>query len=640
MKMIIRVCLGATVFALLNHIVNLSRLDHETPGNHGHKGFIGVAYSQTLARDPHIPASVDRLIRSRPEILGIKVIKKPGEGNGSNYVAKIQFKPLRTGFVSCPDHYPSYWVRDRAHCPSLRDNDSPARNWVNCHKVYYSPASVSCAELPQTPVAPATISQAICDFNSERCEQEPPGGPVLIRTLRDKTLPQVRPGTITAFKLPQARELPARPNPTLITPGATTPRRLPDRPELRLPQATPLPRIVLPKTRIAPASRLNMAFLQQRLNPLRRPINNPVGLNCENGDCRWGSGDTPVSLPTPPVVPIKHVPCEYAYISFYVNENSYCPKEQNGQRPAAGATLFVSWEDNGSSPPAYYYHYMDHDGIIWVTVQILGDSDDRYAMNDATDREKNAARVTAMLVNNRNIIKEDESTVILEDDRSWTPLCSGERFHSLPQPGRCSAVKIGDRLLATSAHCIRNASYCSTTSVVFNYYGESSPRSRRMIPTDSVYQCVSIVDLRRPGRIGERGADWAVFKVDRDINAPSATLSGANDVHASLVTTVIGHPMGLPAIVTRFGVVQATTTNYFITSSDTFVGNSGSAVFNAESIEKENPVVVGLLTGGRYDFTTSMEEGVECVHAKRCTSPECLGDDVIYTDELARVLAM
>jgi V8-like Glu-specific endopeptidase len=336
-------------------------------------------------------------------------------------------------------------------------------------------------------------------------------------------------------------------------------------------------------------------------------------------------------------VPYKHVPCEYQYVSFFVPENRYCPREDLGERPAAGAALYISWQAAGDRPPQLFFHREDFDGISRTIMQILGSSDDRYAMSEATPLEKAAARSTAVLIGKAYVEDEGGGTVSLRDDPSWPALCSTERFAGLPRPGRCSGVKIGDRLVATSAHCVRNARQCADTSVVFGYYGEGDTRA--VAKSDDVYQCTSIVASRRPAAIGERGADWTIFEVDRDIDAPSATLADSANVHPSVVTTVIGYPLGLAAIVTRLGVVQTAATEYFIANSDTFIGNSGSAVFAAQSIEDSAPLVLGLLTGGRYDFVDSREGGAECVQAKWCRDADCLGDDVVYTDDLIRALS-
>lgn len=97
--------------------------------------------------------------------------------------------------------------------------------------------------------------------------------------------------------------------------------------------------------------------------------------------------------------------------------------------------------------------------------------------------------------------------------------------------------------------------------------------------------------------------------------------------------------MGLPSAFTRLGVVQATASQYFLVNSDTFVGNSGSAVFAAQSVAEDAPRVLALVMGGAYDFESSVENGKKCVRAIRCNNPDCLGDDVVYADDFITELS-
>jgi V8-like Glu-specific endopeptidase len=361
-------------------------------------------------------------------------------------------------------------------------------------------------------------------------------------------------------------------------------------------------------------------------------------LNCVGQECEWGENGKPITLPAPRVTPSGHVPCEYRHVSFYVPENLYCPDPAKN-RPPAGVASYVSWSADNATPSEVYFHRPDFNGRDAYAAMLMGDTDDRFLITEATERERVAAESTVVLVKRDHIADVDASTVRLQNEASWQPLCSGERFATLPRPGRCSGVKIGNRLVATSAHCVRNARQCADTSVVLGFPGRNGSATSGDVPKEHVYQCVAVVASRQPATIGERGADWTIFEVDRDMDGPSAMLATSADVRPSVVTTVIGHPLGLPSIVTRLGVVQVAATNYFIANSDTFVGNSGSAVFSAQSVEDGSPRVLGLLTGGQYDFVDSTEDDQRCVQAKWCRGgPQCLGDDVVYADDLKKEL--
>ncbi|HEX6994663.1 MAG TPA: trypsin-like peptidase domain-containing protein [Gammaproteobacteria bacterium] len=596
------------------------------------------AWAQARNRD--IPDPI-REIAARIGAASLEVARRPEEDPiGRRFVVRVQFPPEREGFNACPDHYPAYFVPIDGVCPSLDDNAPPAPGWTMCHGMFYAPEEIGCPEIPPDPVAPATIPAPRCDFSPERCELETPGGPVPIRSL------EIDPAAIAVPRIAE------RASPIVVQraePAAA------DRTGPALEQAvrTPAPRtpaaadradagIRLDPTLALPAGGVRLEAIPsalRRLTQIRDLTPVRARLRCAGGRCGWGGGDAPITLPRPPVTPIGHVPCEYEYASFFVPENRFCPREEAGERPAPGTALFISWSpERSEEPPNLFYSRSESDGIPMTVRMIIGDSDDRFLITEATDRERAAARSTAMLIKNDLLSPDDEGFVTLRNDPAWRPLCRAERFADLPQPGRCSGVKIGDRLVATSAHCVRNARQCAETSAVFGFFGDGETSGVDRVPASNVYQCTSIVASRRPATIGERGADWTIFEVDRDIDAPTAALAGSSEVRPSIVTTVIGHPLGLPSIVTRFGVVQVVASEYFIANSDTFVGNSGSAVFAAQSVEDDEPRVLGLLTGGGYDFVETEEDGEPCVQAKWCRGPECFGDDVIYADDLIEAL--
>jgi hypothetical protein len=570
-------------------------------------------------RDPAIPAAIHELVEAFDGYAGLEITKTPEHSfGGPNYVARVRFEPLRPGYKACADHYPPLWVKDTAACPSLAANAAPASGWLNCQGMFYTTASNGCPETPPVPTAPASTPPPRCDFSAEVCKQEAPGGPVLIRSLKAVNVATLAEPVPPGTPMREAARI-AEPSRALAGARAASPA-------LRTPAAADA--VVAPPVAASlDASRLHL----QLRNPAAFKL--VPDLACPGGNCQWGNTEGGIPLPAPPLVPVKHVPCEYENVSFYVPENRYCPKARVGDRPAAGAALYISWQADGS-PPDLYYHRDDFDGVSMYLYQIIGNSDDRYASNEATAKELAAARTTAMLVRHDHVRPGADGFMELANDPDWPPLCSDERFAGLPQPGRCSGVKIGDRLVATSAHCMRNTRQCNETSVVFGYLGNSATSADHSVDAANVFQCKSIVASRRPAAIGQRGADWAIIELDRDIDAPNAVLAGSGDVHPSVVTTVIGHPLGLPTVVTRLGVVQATTTEYFITNSDTFVGNSGSAVFAAESLDSDVPRVLGLLTGGGYDFEDAMEGGEACLKARWCRDADCLGDDVVYADEL------
>lgn len=566
------------------------------------------ATEAALTRRPDVPTFVYERIEGFPEIADIEIVKRPGEHfGGPRYAARIFYTDPRPGYKACGNHYPARYVALNKTCPDIHESDAPASGWMSCG-AFYAPRTIGCPPEPRTPVAPASTPKPRCQLGASECATELPGGPGILR-IPKKELLRISPRVSAAIT---DRE-------------ALSERMVPASPQVEATESAPAAR--------SAARTIDTAALRrQRLEAIAPHI-------CQDGSCRFGgAAEEPITLPRPSLTPRLHAPCGYEHVGFFVQENRFCPRADYGERPAPGYALFITWLENDADSIKLYYHYDDHDGVIRVAYMLFGATDDRFLMNSATVVEKAAAAATAMLVENDRLAVNGGSTVLL-DDPDWTPLCSGERFAGLPRPGRCSGVKIGDRLVATSAHCMRNNRVCEETSVVFGYFNNDPSADPRSVSPSQVYQCTSIVASRKPEVIGERGADWAIFEVDRTIDAPSATLAPSGEVDPGVVTTVIGHPMGLPTIVTRLGVVQAATSQYFVSNSDTFVGNSGSAVFGAHSVEDGAPKVLGLLTGGRYDFDEEILENDEtCVQAKWCRDADCLGDDVVYTNDLIAVL--
>ena len=578
-----------------------------------------TAFMATVAVAQDVPPQIKQRVADIDGAVDLRVVKEPGNFTGPTLVARVVFQPARRGYKSCPDHYPARYVPETETCPDILQNASPGPGWINCHDAFYTANKLGCPPQPMPAKVPPTSPEPRCTLGAETCKDEVPGGPVLIRMMK--------PAVLTNRRLEMRPSAPAAASPQVVVqPRVGSPATSNQTVSA---DASSRARVPTDRLNIDPA-RLNLAGKLQLQQHLR----------CAGNNCRWSAADEPLTLPAPPVVPRRHVPCNYEHVSFFVFENRYCPRADKGEQPAAGAALYIEWTPGDPDAARLYYHRDDFDGVIRTLYRILGNSDDRYGLTDATDREIMAAASTAMLIDNGLLEGTDSNgTLQVADYPDWPKLCSDERFAGLPQPGFCSGVKIGDSLVATSAHCMRGQFDCDRSSVVFGYSGGTNAANRRTVATRDVYQCKAIIAERVPERFGERGADWAIFAVDRAIDAPTAKLVNSRNVEPSLVTTVIGHPIGLPSVVTRYGVVQTKASQYFIANSDTFVGNSGSAVFSAQSIEDRKPVVLGLLTGGAKDFDQHVEDGEDCVRSQWCKDPECLGDDVVYSDDLIKALA-
>jgi len=72
-----------------------------------------------------------------------------------------------------------------------------------------------------------------------------------------------------------------------------------------------------------------------------------------------------------------------------------------------------------------------------------------------------------------------------------------------------------------------------------------------------------------------------------------------------------------------------------VANLDTFGGNSGSAVFNAETGEVE-----GILVRGENDYVWSDENGSRCRVPQQCTNDACRGEDVTRITNIKTLMNM
>jgi hypothetical protein len=92
--------------------------------------------------------------------------------------------------------------------------------------------------------------------------------------------------------------------------------------------------------------------------------------------------------------------------------------------------------------------------------------------------------------------------------------------------------------------------------------------------------------------------------------------------------SVIGHPLGLPKMITDSSTLRNNSLTYtFLINADTFSGNSGSPVINSAT-----NLVEGILIKGGSDFQMDIELG--CNRSVHCDSSNCSGEIALRTTEL------
>ena len=224
-------------------------------------------------------------------------------------------------------------------------------------------------------------------------------------------------------------------------------------------------------------------------------------------------------------------------------------------------------------------------------------------------------------------------------------LCSTERFNSEPIGAFCSGSLIGKNLVLTAGHCVRDEEGCADTSFVFGYGIDRRDRNPSEVKTSNVYNCKKIIHTQMSTEDSFDGVDFAIIELDRNVTDHEALKMATRTVTQRLEVgtrlLLIGHPAGLPTKVEDGGKVRHTrNTGFFVANTDSYGGNSGSAVFNYLTGEIE-----GILVRGEKDFiemTTTSSTGTvnSCRLSKVCAEGECRGEDVTEISRVAKYMPM
>ena len=204
-------------------------------------------------------------------------------------------------------------------------------------------------------------------------------------------------------------------------------------------------------------------------------------------------------------------------------------------------------------------------------------------------------------------------------------LCLDEPFIQQPSAASCSGFLVAADLIATAGHCVPET--CDPgVKIVFDFSLKSANQRTSGISVHQVYQCRKVI-----ARKNTSTEDFALIQLDRPVpdHQPLKLSTCAAETTDELV--VFGHPLGLPLKVADGAQVQRVYDSFFIADTDTFDGNSGSAVMNAQSLE-----VVGILVRGDPDFI--QDQKLKCQRTKKCKIGFCQFDEATKISLLVQAL--
>ncbi len=199
-------------------------------------------------------------------------------------------------------------------------------------------------------------------------------------------------------------------------------------------------------------------------------------------------------------------------------------------------------------------------------------------------------------------------------------VCKQEKYSDQPSGGFCSGSLIGKNLMLTAGHCITSMSDCQSTKFVFGYGVTKKGKYPSRVPADDVVGCKNIIYRIQDGS----GADFALIELDRNITNHEplklAKRTINNELNKGEQLLMIGHPAGIPTKVDDGAKVRDTSARgYLVANTDSYGGNSGSAVFNLKTGEIE-----GVLVRGETDYL--YQDG--CYVSNVCKEEGCRGEDI------------
>lgn len=210
----------------------------------------------------------------------------------------------------------------------------------------------------------------------------------------------------------------------------------------------------------------------------------------------------------------------------------------------------------------------------------------------------------------------------------YTELCRKERFIDQPVGGQATGFLVADDVIATAGHVVDDTTV-GGTRFVFGFRMIDATNARTTVPNGEVYSGMSIIDRM----CSTSGADWALVRLDRKATGHYvARLRKSGTIADKQGVYVIGHPLDLPLKYAGSANVRDNTpSTHFVANLDTYGGNSGSPVFNADTHEVE-----GILVRGEADFV--YDDDAPCQVSLVCPDTGCRGQDCTRVSFFAHLI--
>ncbi len=195
-------------------------------------------------------------------------------------------------------------------------------------------------------------------------------------------------------------------------------------------------------------------------------------------------------------------------------------------------------------------------------------------------------------------------------------LCPGERFSQEFSVARCSGFLVAPDVVVTAGHCMQSQLDCDNFRWVLDFHNDAKGTS-----ASKVFECAEVLDQKL-----DDTNDYAVIRLNREVSGRKFFRTRTSGIVAQNTPLVmIGYPSGISAKVADGAVVRdSSARDFFVTNTDSFGGNSGSAVIN-----RDTGVVEGILVRGDQDFDIiDGPDGGRCRIERVCPDNGCEGEEV------------
>lgn len=232
------------------------------------------------------------------------------------------------------------------------------------------------------------------------------------------------------------------------------------------------------------------------------------------------------------------------------------------------------------------------------------------------------AKSTAGMVPRYSLTENNDGTTTLEGGSLESRgMCASERFAKQPTAAFCSGFLVGEDLLVTAGHCIKSQADCNKYRWVFDYKVSSDDQDSVTVSTENVYSCSKVINQILDQTSNN---DFALIQLDRKVTDRRVlTYRESGRISKGDKLVVIGHPSGLPTKIADGASVKSLSKNFFSADLDTYGGNSGSAVFNADT-----GIIEGILVRGANDYNYDSARG--CSVSNVMSQNAGKGEDVTY----------